>query len=160
MNLVLLRHADAEPKTTTDFERQLTARGRQQARNAGRFLAACEARPDRIITSPLKRAVQTAEILHEEVHARNGMEPDGRLGCGMTPETAFALLWECDQDAGVVLVGHEPDFSNLAAALIGMESAYGFEMKKAACAFFELEKPARGGATLRALTPPWTQPGE
>jgi phosphohistidine phosphatase len=63
MNLYLLRHAEAEEEAASDEERQLNNRGREQARTVGRFCARNDLYPGKILTSPLARARQTAQIV-------------------------------------------------------------------------------------------------
>src|SRR5260370_8172594 len=82
MNLYLLRHADAEEEAASDGERQLTGRGREQARPIGRFCARNDLYPEKIITSPLVRAQQTAKIVADELKVADRVQ-----GCGFaTPE--------------------------------------------------------------------------
>lgn len=154
MELILVRHADAERNAPTDFDRNLSEKGRTQAATVGAFLTAKQFTVDRILTSPLNRAVQTAEILAEHLKPRDGVHKDGRLACGMTPDIAYEILWDCEMESSILLVGHEPDFSSLFADLVGMDSGYQIKMKKAAVAILDLEKPGRGGGTLLALVPP------
>lgn len=153
MNLLILRHADAEGQATSDFERKLTDKGRRQSKQVGRFLAQLEITPERIVTSPLVRAVETAELVGKEVLC-NDVTEDERLACGMQPATGCELLFEYEEDATIMLVGHEPDLSTFVAYLSGMENAWGIEMKKASSAYLEVEKPGFAGSTLRWLIPP------
>jgi phosphohistidine phosphatase len=120
--LWLLRHADAEPHgTRVDAERMLTDRGRSQARVAGHALATMQAGFDAIATSPKVRACQTAEIaLAEWPPAQRALlSVDPALAGGFSTEHALALVAHLSEDARVLLVGHEPDFSSLVATLTG-----------------------------------------
>ncbi|MBN2711486.1 MAG: phosphohistidine phosphatase SixA [Planctomycetes bacterium] len=154
MDLIVVRHADAEHETRPDFDRKLTLKGEKQSARIGKFLAALGVWPDRIITSPLVRARQTADLAAALLKPEKGVEVDERLACGMQPDDVYAMLHECDAGACVMIVGHEPDLSRLCSDITAMESSYCFEMKKASVARFELERPGRGGGMLCWLVPP------
>lgn len=154
MELILVRHADAEDEAESDFARELTAKGRKQSARVGKFLARLGLRPDMIVTSPLVRAQQTAAILHEETAAVNGVAEDKRLACGMTPEEAYAVAEEYGCEGTLLLVGHEPDFSRLAADLTGMAGSGNLEIKKASCAMFAVASCRGGGGRLLWLVTP------
>lgn len=152
MDLYLLRHAhagNAAAWTGDDAERPLSAKGRQQAERLARFLTQIGLKLDVVVTSPKVRARQTAE----PVAAALGVDhvADERLA-GHLDET---LLEAVIEDAGgerVMLVGHDPDFSELAASLSG---ARDLPLKKGALARFELSRPLEpGAAVLRWLIPP------
>src|SRR5437764_13096179 len=106
-----LRHGDAEGGEP-DAERKLTDKGRDQSRDAGAALAALDVEFELCLTSPKVRARETAELacapLGVEIRA------DERLAGGpFDPLELTAGLGE------VLLVGHEPDFSNVIAELTG-----------------------------------------
>ena len=77
MNLYLLRHAEAEEEAASDGERKLTERGREQARTIGRFCARNDLYPEKIITSPLVRAQQTAKIVADELKVADRVQVCG-----------------------------------------------------------------------------------
>jgi phosphohistidine phosphatase len=107
----LLRHGDAQDGSP-DSERPLTDKGRGQSRSAGAALAALGVEIDACLTSPKLRAVETARIACEQL---NGPEPqeDPRLAGGeFDPEELAAGLGD-----KVMLVGHEPDFSDAIRSL-------------------------------------------
>src|SRR3954447_13738998 len=106
-----LRHGEAED-TTPDFERSLTDKGQRQARDAGAAMAALGVELDLCLTSPRVRAHETAAL----ACAPLGLEPtiEERLSGGdFDPLDLAAGLDE------VLLVGHEPDFSDAIAELTG-----------------------------------------
>lgn len=155
MDLYVIRHADAENAASSDFERRLTDKGRKQSERLGQFLARQRVKPTRILTSPLVRAVETAVILARELSAESQIVQDDRLACGMSPDEAYAALWEQEIRGGTAfVVGHQPDLSRLCADLVGIADSGGIEMKKAACARFSLTQPGRGEAVLDWLLPP------
>ena len=108
----LLRHGDAEKGSGDDDSRRLTAKGEAQSRNAGRALAALGAGIDACLSSPKVRAADTARLACEPL----GVEVE------LTPELAggdFDPLALAAGRGDVLLVGHEPDFSNAVAQLTG-----------------------------------------
>jgi phosphohistidine phosphatase len=112
VQLWLLRHGEAEPHDAKpDAERELTKRGRDQARAAGRALAALGVQVHLAFTSPKVRAVETARLACAEL----GVEPivHEPLAAGFDRDDALELLAAAGEDRRVLLVGHEPDFSQL-----------------------------------------------
>jgi len=156
MELILLRHGKAEADHPQgDSARALVDKGRQQARRAGRLLKAANLTPEIVLTSPLVRAVQTAE---EFCHAAAlpGPVVQGWLACGCFPETALAELAAFHEFKRVAIVGHEPDLSRLIQWCLG---AYGdaIEMKKGSLACLRLNLPSRYGTLLYLIPPKLTK---
>jgi phosphohistidine phosphatase len=113
VRLVLIRHAEAAPGSPDEL-RKLTEAGRTQARALGERLRGEGIRPDAVLSSPLLRAVQTAEAL-----GFGAPEADDRLAPGMTAAAVRAVVEE--RGGTIVVVGHQPDCSRIAAALTGGE---------------------------------------
>lgn len=153
MLLHLLRHAHAGDATTwdgPDAERPLSDKGRAQADRLGRFLASIAFRPDLVATSPKLRSRETAEIV--AAHLDAVVRVDDRLGSGLDLVALDALLAEAGGPERPLLVGHDPDFSDLVAILCATD---GVLMRKGALARIELDGPLGPGAgTLRWLLPP------
>jgi phosphohistidine phosphatase len=108
-------------------------------------------RGDRIrdVTSPKVRAEQTADLVGERLDA--SVTVDDRLGGGFDLETLDELLTDVGDPERIIVVGHDPDFSETLSALCGPQ----LEMKKGAFARIEVERPLRAGhGTLRWLLPP------
>src|SRR4051812_7666142 len=114
MRLYLVRHAEAEPGEPDEL-RRLTPAGREQARELGRRLKEDDARPETILTSPLLRARETGGELGRALEIE--AEPDERLAPGATPDDLRAAV--AGRGDEVVVVGHQPDCSQIAAALTG-----------------------------------------
>jgi len=114
MRLYLVRHAEAAPGDPDEL-RTLTPAGRQQARDLGRRLRNENARPQAILTSPLLRARETGDELARALGSET--EPDERLAPGATPDHVRAAI--AGRGDEVVVVGHQPDCSKIAAALTG-----------------------------------------
>lgn len=153
MLLHLLRHAHAGDWSAwdgPDATRPLTDKGRSQAERLGAFLAGLGFAPDAIITSPKMRATQTAEIVAAALGSP--VTVDDRLAGPLQPATVDAILDDHGSPVRPVLVGHDPDFSELVAVLCG---AGGVPMRKGAFARVEVDRPLQPGAgTLRWLVPP------
>jgi len=152
MEIYLLRHAHAGDSAAwegPDSERPLSNKGRRQAQNLGQFLADRGFAADAILTSPKVRARQTAELFADALGV--GVSLDDRLAGALDLDVLAALL-EGAGGTSVVLVGHDPDFTDLAMALTG--AAY-LPLKKGAMARIDTSLPIQPGAgILRWLLPP------
>ncbi|MDL2336012.1 MAG: histidine phosphatase family protein [Chloroflexota bacterium] len=151
-SLYLLRHAHAGNSAAwagDDAERPLSARGKDQALRLGRLLAARGVVPDTIVSSPKVRARQTANIVGDA------------LGVGVTSDERLAEMFDLDALAdlmaggggtSLMVVGHDPDFSEILATLVG---AAEMPMRKGALARVDLALPLGPGCgVLRYLVPP------
>jgi len=152
VEVYLLRHAHAgnpDHWAGDDAERPLSAKGRRQAERLGRFLAEQGFKPTAIVTSPKVRARQTADLVAAPLKAR--VETDQRLGAYLDVDLLSQIV---DEVGGgrVVLVGHDPDFSELAAALSGAQH---LPLKKGTLVRIDVTPPVReGSGLLRWLVPP------
>ena len=153
MRLLLLRHGvaqDAGPETGwRDEPRALTPEGRARMERAARGMAALGVRADAIVTSPLVRCRQTAEIAAAAIGGTPLEDPRLRPGAGLD-DVADLLLEHPDAEA-VLLCGHQPDLSDLVDELTGGGRV---EFRKGALAVLDLEAPRPRGGRLRALYPP------
>ena len=118
-------------------------------RAAARGMAALGITADFVMTSPLIRCRQTAEIVCE----RLGGEPreDPRLAPGMSLNDLAEALLEHPGAASVLVCGHQPDLSQAVAALTGGGMA---ELRKGSLALLDVVEPEPAGGRLRALYPP------
>jgi phosphohistidine phosphatase len=112
--LWLLRHAEAADGVPDD-DRPLTERGVIQARDAGLALAALGVDLDLCLTSPKRRAVQTAQLACETL----GIQPVIEPALSGQPFDAFALAAGLNE---VLLVGHDPSFSTTVHDLTGAQA--------------------------------------
>jgi phosphohistidine phosphatase len=153
VELYLLRHADAgdpEAWRGPDADRPLSSKGEKQSERLGSFLLGIGFRPDAIISSPKLRAMQTAERVGDRLSIPVG--DDGRLAGGAGLREVEAILTDAGDPARVVLVGHDPDFSEVLATLCDAPNA---AMKKGALARIDARRPlAAGSGELRWLVPP------
>jgi len=110
--IYLLRHGDAEEGVGDDAARRLTPKGERQARAAGKAMAALGIKPDACLTSPKVRAADTARLACEALGLEPEVSVDLRGGDFDSRELAAGR-------GDVLLVGHEPDFSDQVARLTG-----------------------------------------
>ncbi len=133
--LWLLRHGDAEPHgSRPDAQRRLTERGVEQARAAGAALAALGVRPAIVYSSPKLRAMETAEHACESL----GLRPveHAALAGGFDAGEALTLAAsDLEGDGRVLVIGHEPDFSQVVHDLTGAR----IDMKKGGIAGVRLD---------------------
>ena len=155
MELYLLRHAHAHAGDPAawdgdDDQRPLSDKGEKQADRLGRFLSGVGFRPDAIITSPKLRAAQTAEIVASHLGLPFGM--DTRLAGALSIGAVEALLRDAGDPTRPVLVGHDPDFSELVADLCETTRV---PIRKGVLVRIDGDRPLQpGGGTLRWLVPP------
>jgi phosphohistidine phosphatase len=114
MRLFLVRHAEAAPGDPDEL-RTLTPHGRWQAQDLGQRFTRRGIRPEAVLSSPLLRARQTAGAIAAEAGVR--VEPDERLAPGATAEDVRAAV--AGRGETVVVVGHQPDCGQIAAAISG-----------------------------------------
>jgi phosphohistidine phosphatase len=144
MEIYLVRHAEAVERAEELEEgtRWLTKKGRKAIHKGALRLRKKRVRPDLIITSPLTRAVQTAELLMAEVGSHAELVADSRVAPDGTAEQLVELIRGSKQGDRLMLVGHEPLLSQTAALLLGKELAAGFA--KGSCLALELRaKPGK-----------------
>jgi phosphohistidine phosphatase len=118
MRVTLIRHAEAGDDAPDDESRALTVRGRTDARRVGRALARRGVRFSLIVTSPLVRAVQTAEIVAAALDYRGRIVSSDLILPEAPAGKAAAFLAGLRDQRSVALVAHEPILSALAAALM------------------------------------------
>lgn len=152
LEIYLLRHAHAGNPSEwhgDDAKRPLSPKGRRQAERLGHFLAQRAILPDSIVCSPKLRAKQTAELVADALGT--AVSVDERLAGPLDVDDIEAIT-DGAGGTSIMLVGHDPDFSDLAAALCG--AAY-MPLKKGAIARIDASLPLQhGSGILRWLVPP------
>lgn len=154
MRLFFLRHGIAEPghSSLSDFDRQLTDEGRAELEDVAQGLRRLKIRPDRLLSSPLVRARQTAEAVAPALGASVEIVDELRSGASFAAFQELARRYE--KAGSLMLVGHEPDFSETAAVLIGADGD-GLVLKKAGLIRVDLDgRFERGQGRLRWLLTP------
>jgi phosphohistidine phosphatase len=154
MKAVFFRHGPAAPRGArgvAEEDRPLTAEGRKKTTQAAKGLRALKLNVTAIYTSPLCRAVQTAEILSKVLHL-----PGPRRLEALRPETAVRRLFSelrSLRGGTPLLVGHEPLLSSAVSLAIGGRAA--IALKKAGTAVVEFTPSAsRVAGTLKLLLTP------
>jgi phosphohistidine phosphatase len=130
MEILLIRHGHAvdEAPGLGDAGRWLSVKGRKVTHKVARWLAKSDKRrPAAIWTSPLVRAVQTAEILAAESDYKGELRACAQLGTGHDPGDLLQILGSETFAGPIALVGHEPSLSRIAAALLGDIGFTGFK---------------------------------
>ena len=153
MKVYLLRHglADRDQWNGSDAERPLTSEGRKSMEREAKGMEELGVCPDRIVTSPKKRAKETAQIVAARLDMTDELVEDARLANGFNLERLAAILGTHADAKAVLLVGHEPSMSATLGRAIGAAS---IELKKAALAGFDIDDPNAPKGTLVCLIPP------
>jgi phosphohistidine phosphatase len=154
LKLYFLRHGQAGNRHDwhkDDSERPLTVEGKKRMQREAATIWKLDLSLDIILSSPLVRALQTAEIVAKAADSTARVITDDRLAPGFGPKDLTAILADHNSARGLLLVGHEPDFSET----IGQVTGGGrITMKKGALAYVEVEDPATIKGTLVWLIPP------
>ena len=155
MRLLVVRHAIAVPHGTPEIpeeERPLTAKGEKRFQVAAKGLARICRRPDVLLSSPLVRARQTADIAAGAWGKVEVTEADALAG-GSYEQIATAVEKYGDQKL-VAIFGHEPDVSMVVARLLGSSASERLTFKKGGAALLDVPgKMADGGALVWYVPP-------
>lgn len=160
MELYLFRHGIAEEKSEEiqDEARKLTKEGRYKTEKVAKRLVELGLKFDVMLTSPLVRAHQTAEILNraglsKKLEISSYLVPDGSLSSWIEDWLAKQNF---ETDCKLVLVGHEPDLSRWAELLVWGEAKGNIVLKKAGMIGVKLPDNAAplGNSQMFWLTPP------
>ena len=156
LELYLIRHglaAERGPEYPDDSKRPLTSEGIARLRKEAKRLAALGVEFDQIISSPLVRARQTAEVFAQMTAPSAPLALSDSLAPAGTPAAVFQDLSKYMRKARIALVGHEPNMGELAARLIGSRTP--IEFKKGAVCRIDFEIfPPKGHGQLRWFIPP------
>jgi phosphohistidine phosphatase len=159
LELYLIRHGIAAPLEgyASDRDRPLTDEGKQKTKKVAQRLAKLDLHFDLILTSPLLRARQTAEILQgaglsSDVEVSSHLAFDGNIHAWL----AWLENWPHKQNGCLALVGHEPSLAAWAETLIWGQACGNLSLKKAGIIGLELPQTNSpvGNSQLFWLTPP------
>ena len=148
MRIYIVRHGEAELATlgASDAERQLTAKGQRQAARVGTALRVLGGIPAVVLTSPLPRARQTAELAVEAMTDKRRRPPIrilDRLAPGACAGDVLAAI--PTDPPSVMLVGHQPTLGALVGVLIGGLQAAPIDLSTASVACLETPGAPRPG---------------
>ena len=148
MLLYFLRHGEADWPNwkKPDDERPLTSFGKKEMRDVAKFLGRLKVEPDLIVTSPLARALQTAQIAAEFLKGK--LREDESLAKGFGPDELRTIL-KRHQARCLMLVGHEPDFTEVISKLTGAS----LKLSKGGVALVDLDSGGQSGRLLWLFPP-------
>ncbi|MBV8083252.1 MAG: phosphohistidine phosphatase SixA [Chloroflexi bacterium] len=149
MKLYLMRHGPAGERGDwpNDFERPLTAEGKAETTQVAAGLKRLKVKPGIILTSPLTRARQTAELVADALTPGVGPTTCDALASGATPGELLKALRAYDGD--VLIAGHDPDFSALFTYLLTGETRPFVDFSKSGVGAFDFgDRPERAAGTL------------
>lgn len=156
MTLYFLRHASAgQPKKGNpekDAKRALDQDGMEQCRYIGSALAALDITVDALLSSPLKRATQTASLVGNEIGYDGKMQLEAALRPGAGFEDFRTLLAKYAKCEAIMVVGHNPNLSEFLSLLVSEgQSDSTVDLKKGAVA--RVETRGKSGTLEWLLTP-------
>ncbi len=146
MKCIFFRHGIAveqEEWNGQEQDRPLTDKGVKRTGQSGRGLRNLSVTPTHLLTSPLLRARQTADILHGLFRPRPAVHISDDLSPGAAPEKLCSLLATLPVDSVVICIGHEPHLSLAAAFLLTGKPGAWLSLKKAGACLIRLEEAAR-----------------
>lgn len=152
MHLYLIRHGPAAPKDPrrwpNDTARPLTPAGSRKTRRAAQGFAREVPQVDRIISSPARRALQTAKLFAGALQIPPRIEPWKEMLPGAAPGPILARLMPhtVDPRAAVVLVGHQPGLEQLIGLALTGDSVPLSRFSKGGAAALEFPRAIRPGA--------------
>jgi phosphohistidine phosphatase len=143
MNLYLMRHADAgvsrhNPKL--DAKRGLVKEGKEQCMVMARMLGALKVQVDVIISSPLKRALQTAQFVGTELGYEAKVEVSSALGPDGDFPALQKLIEKYGDREGVLMVGHNPNLFQFLGRIITGNGGAGVRLRKGSVARIDMSK--------------------
>lgn len=160
MQIYIVRHGKAldhnDPQATSDEMRWLIDEGHAEVETMAALLARLGVQPDLVLSSPLVRARQTAEVIAESLEVAGGVTLSDDLAPGGSVATLLDTILRHGRVRHVVVAGHMPGVSRLAGYLIHGDPDSGFGFQTGAIARVELpnDDPAPGAGRLRWMIPP------
>jgi phosphohistidine phosphatase len=133
MDLFILRHGEAGktiPSGSTDSKRPLTVTGEKEMVIISKALRKMGVRLDVILTSPLKRARQTADIVAKEFKAQNKLRQMRELSPEGDKKALYQNLSSFKEGTSILLVGHSPYLSEMVSEIVSDDSSVRLDLKK------------------------------
>ncbi|NUR56175.1 MAG: phosphohistidine phosphatase SixA [Acidobacteria bacterium] len=156
LELYLVRHGIAEERGEDwpdDSKRPLTSGGLAKLRKEARGLVALGVAVDQIVTSPLVRTRQTADVLADAFKNKPPIATSDALAPAGTPAAVMQEIARHVRKGRIALVGHEPNLGELAAQLIGAKGAFEFKKGGVCRIDFDVPPPKGVGALHWFVTP-------
>ena len=159
MMLYIVRHAIAAPHGTpgiADEDRELTQAGIRKMKQAAAGLCAAGFVPDLVLSSPLIRARQTAEILIEAFRGKPPLRLIPALFPGGDRVALYREIRRHKESEALMLVGHQPSLGEIAGEIAWGSAGAALELKKGGACALEIERlsAAPQGRLLWLMTPP------
>lgn len=153
MHLIVIRHAKAEQRDPVrypdDAQRPLTPKGREEQAAMARAFKRMGITFDHLVTSPFLRAYETADIIARTLKWTQPLDVAPVLGPEFSIDGVIAWLQQYPTTTSVACVGHEPDLSTLAGALLHPTGQFAIDFKKSGVMGFDFDgRVARGAGTL------------
>jgi phosphohistidine phosphatase len=148
MQLYFLRHGEADWPgwTKPDDERPLTDFGKKEVRQVAKFLNRLKVKPDLVVTSPLPRASQTAEVAAQQLKTKLRQDEALEPGFGISE---LRTVLKRHGSKVLMLVGHEPDFTSVISALTGAS----LKLSKAGVVLVDIDSETEKGKLLWLFPP-------
>jgi phosphohistidine phosphatase len=153
MIIYLLRHGIAADRDAagvgSDADRQLTAKGVRRIEREASGMRLLGIQPDHIFTSPLIRAAETARVVANgydgeiDVTVTDALAPGRGFGAPLDDQSPVVALLRQPELESAMLVGHEPDFSQLASLLLTGALNLNLELKKGGLCAIDVQDPIR-----------------
>jgi phosphohistidine phosphatase len=160
MELYVIRHAIAQPlgqqNDFTDEKRALTAEGRDRMRETVKGLRKLGVEFDLILTSPLVRAVETAEIIAGTLGlGKKEIEQTANLAPAADIDRLFAEIKRSTGAESIALVGHQPDLGELISTIMHCDGSFAIQLKKGSVCCLNVTEtvPTLRGQLVWLLTP-------
>jgi phosphohistidine phosphatase len=134
MEIYVIRHGIAqelgEKNNFADENRALTGDGRNRMRDAAKGLAKLGVQVDLILTSPLVRAVETADIVAQELGLKKGdIKQTPNLSPGASQDDLFSEI-KSHSASAIALVGHQPDLGDLVSRMVAGKGGLALQLRK------------------------------
>ncbi|HKP86058.1 MAG TPA: phosphohistidine phosphatase SixA [Blastocatellia bacterium] len=160
MELYVIRHAIAQPlgqkNDFTDEKRVLTSEGRERMREAAKGLRKLGVMFDLVLTSPLARAVETAEIVADVLGlGKKEIEQTASLAPGAPVEELFAEIKRHNGAEAIALIGHQPDLGEVISSIAGCDLGLAIQLKKGGVCCINITEtvPTLRGELMWLMTP-------
>jgi phosphohistidine phosphatase len=160
MDCVLLRHGIAVERDEwegPDADRPLTERGAKRVAQVATGLNRLGLQPTHVLSSPLIRAIETAEIVHRSLRVRSAVQIVDELLPDAPPGRLLSILHDLQPETCVLCIGHEPHLGLAASVMLSGRATASFPMKTAGACLIELPPPAKPG---RGVLRWWMTPSQ